>query len=477
MQSGNAGANTPNGGMSPAPSRRRHAAMWGRRIIAVAAACLAIGLGDGAKAQDAQAGLPAALEALQAGDGRTALALTNRVIAQNPRNIDALLLKSRILFLYGQAREARDVARAAFEASGDLAPARYASALRLAELNAADGNYPLSQFWIRRALPYARSDAEVQQLSQAYQTVKDRNPWRFGFSAGVAPNSNINNGSSEDLIYLYGLPFVLSPTAQALSGYTGQADATLRYRVSQTDRSQTWIGLEGAGKVNWLDRTSRAAAPGARGSDYNFYSLGITATHIQLVGEGTRLEFTGRAGRNWYGGSKLSDFFGAGASATVPIAEGRDALTLSARADRALLVQGGLSPETTLRAAATYAHQLSWGDRVSAELSYAKTFSANAPQVYGLPRVELEYDFGRPIMGAHFEIGASYGYKDYSVSPYTASGRQDHILAGHVSAEFRNFSVLGFAPIVTVEGKRVWSNVPLYSQTSLSGGISFESRF
>lgn len=450
--------------------------MWGRRIMSAVALCLALGTPVAAQAPDRTTVLPAAVEALHAGDAKRALALTNAVIAANPRDIDALLLKSQILFTLGQNRSARDAASAAYAAS-DIPAARLAASMRMAELLARDGNYTLSQFWLRRAAVYVRSEQELAAVVGAYRGVKAKNPWRFSFSAGASPNSNINNGSSESIIWIYGLPFVLSPTAKALSGYTAEAQGKLEYRLFESERSQTMIGVEAAGRVNWLDKASQAAAPTVSGHDYDFYSLALTATHRQIVGNGIQLEFSARAGRNWYGGTKLSDFFGAGAAATFPIAGGRDALTFTARADRSLLVQGGLSAETVGTVGASYGHKLAWGDTVVAKINYTHTWSSNAAQVYNLPVAGLDYKFSKPIAGAYLEIGGTYGYKTYASSPFSATGRQDKILAGHVSAEFRNFSYMGFAPVVTVEAKRTWSNVPLYSQQSISGGISFQSRF
>jgi tetratricopeptide (TPR) repeat protein len=448
--------------------------MWGKRIMSALAICLA--LGATAQAQSRDEVLPAAVEALKAGDSTRALALSDSLIAANPRDIDALLLKSEIHFAMGQSRSAREAATAAFTAS-DIPAARYASGMRIAELHALDGNYPLSQFWLRQAGNYAANDEQLQRAVAAYRNVRARNPWRFTFSGGVAPNSNINNGSSETTMEIFGLPFVLSPTARALSGYTAEAQAKLDYRIFQTERSQTTVGIEAAGRMNWLDRASAAAAPTVSGHDYDFYSLALTATHQQIVGNGIRLEFSGRAGRNWYGGAKLSDFFGAGTAVTFPLFDGRDALTFSARADRSLLVQGGLVPETVATIGAAYAHKLAWGDTVIGRVNYTRSWSAGASQVYTLPSAGIDYRFSRPILGAYLEVGGNYGYKSYNFSPFSTTGRQDRILSGHVSAEFRNFSYMGFSPVVTMEAKRSWSNVPLYSQTSFTGGLSFQSRF
>ncbi|MBV7410295.1 hypothetical protein [Maritimibacter sp. DP1N21-5] len=445
----------------------------------VFALALALGAVDAtaALAQDRDTQLDASVAALQDGNPAQALALADAVIASNPRDIDALLLRARALSALGQSRQARQAAQAAYRAS-DIEAARYASAMIMAELVATDGNYTLSQFWLRRAVQHTSSEAEVTNVARAYQAVRRENPLSFRFSVGAAPNSNINNGSSEQIIMIAGLPFVLSPTAQALSGWSAEAEAAVKYRLFATPRSQTVVGLEAAGRMNWLDRGSRAAAPGTSGHDFDFYQIAATLQQSFLLdARGTRLDLSARAGRNWYGGAKLSDFFGAGAAVNIPVAGGRDALTFTARADRALITATGLQPETVLRAGVTYAHELSWGDRATLSASYAQSFSSGPAQEYRMPMAELNYAFSQPIAGALFSIGASYGYKDYAFSPFTTTGRQDHIVGAKLSADFRGLSYMGFSPVVTVQANRTWSNVSIYTQQSLSGGISLQSRF
>lgn len=448
--------------------------MWGRKIISAIAVSLT--LAAPVIAQDRTVLLPQASEALAAGEATTALALVNQAIAANPRDIDALLLKSQILFAMGQVRAAREAAHAAFQGS-DIPAARYASAVRMADIIARQKNYSLSMFWLRRAAQYAQNDAEMEQLVAAYRHVKQKSPWRFGLSVGAAPNSNINNGSSEQIIWISGLPFVLSPTARALSGYTAEAQASLEYRLFQTERSATTVSLTGGGRMNWLDSTSRATAPGVSGHDFDFYTLALTAMHRQIVGQGIQLEFNAKVGRNWYGRAKLSDFFGAGVAATFPIAQGRDALTVTARADRNLLVQGGLVAETVTSAGVIYGHKLPWGDTLIGRASYTQNFSANATQQYRYPQVGFDYRFSRPILGAQLEVGANYGYKNYPVAPLSATGRQDHIVTGRVSADFRKLTYLGFSPVLSLEAKRSWSNIAIHTQQTFSGGIRLQSRF
>lgn len=209
--------------MARGPAFFKNGPMWGKRIMLALAICLAVATPGQAQTRDEV--LPAAIEAFRGGDSQRALALADGLVAANPRDIDALLLKSEILFAMGRSRSARDAATAAYNAS-NIPGARFASGMRVAEILASEGNYPLSQFWLRRAGNYAQNDAQLQQAVGAYRNVRAANPWRFTFSGGVAPNSNINNGSAETTMEIFGLPFVLSPTARPVGLHrrgTGQA--------------------------------------------------------------------------------------------------------------------------------------------------------------------------------------------------------------------------------------------------------------
>lgn len=213
--------------------------------------------------------LPAAADLTEASrlaeqDPARALAMANAVLVEDPDHIDALLIRARAEAATGRPRAARQSALAAYRAA-DVQPAHYASAMILADLAGQDGNHTLAQYWLRRAVQHTQTDAEVAQVVRAYQHARRENPWAFQFSIGGAPNSNVNNGSSERIISIQGLPFVLSPTARALSGFSAEATAAVQYRFSRTTNSQSHIGLEVVGRMNWLDagpRQQPRASPG-----------------------------------------------------------------------------------------------------------------------------------------------------------------------------------------------------------------------
>lgn len=443
-----------------------------RRYLRAATLALCL-VGSGASAQDELAEAAAQLEQAP----QVALAAAEDSLARDPGHIDALLIKARALAALGQPRAARQAALAAYRAA-DVAPARYVSAMILADVLSQNGQHTFAQYWLRRAVQHTRSEAEVTRVASAYAHVKRENPWAFRFSLGAAPNSNVNNGSSERIIAIQGLPFVLSPTARALDGYTAEATAAVQYRFAETATSQSHIGIEAAGRMNWLTPASQAAAPGASGRDFDYHAVTLIGRHVQLLDSaGTLVALSGQVGRTWYGGAKLTDRFGAGLALTLPVAGGQDSLTLTGRSDRVLHARPGRAHETVGHVGASYVHQLDWGDHITGRLGYSKSVSANAVQEYSMPEVSLSYAFDTPVLGTIFTLGAHYGYKDYKASPYTNVGRQDHMVGVEVSAEFRDLAYMGFAPVVSLQANRSVSNVSLYSQQSLSAGISLQSRF
>lgn len=414
-------------------------------------------------------------DAMNAGDPARALQLSNVVLAQNPAHIDALLLKARALSALGRPRAARDSAMAAYRAS-DIDPAQYASALIIAELAAREEKFTLAQFWLRRAVTHSVGVEDVTHIAKAYKIARHENPWQFQLFAGVAPNSNINNGSSERIFLINGLPFVLSPTARALSGITAEAGAAVTYRFSRTQVSESRVGLSAMGRMNWLGPKTAASVPGVSGHDYDYYAVYATAQHLHKIGTG-QLDLSARVGRAWYGGALFTDQFGLSSAFTFPVSGSNTSFSFGGAVQRFIHYSGGLSNETNAMVKASLTHRFNWGDSLKVEPSFARNFSINGAQEYSLPKLDLAYQFGKPIGGVVLGLGASYGYKMFPTSPYTTTGRQDHVFGASATAELRNFNWMGFSPVVTVQANRAISNVPLYTQTSLSAGFKLQSRF
>lgn len=418
----------------------------------------------------------AANNALELSRPAAALALAEALLQRDPGDFAALLVRSRALRDLGRAQAAQVVARTAWGAAktGDQ---KFAAAVIMAQAASSNGQRTVAQAWLRRAAQHARTPAQHALVRRDFTYVRARNPLSFNLSFGAMPSSNINGGANTDTITLFGLPFELSPDAQALSGYQAYFSGALSYRLGENERSETRIGVKAYGRWNRLSAQAQAAAPGASGHDYDYHSVALTFSHERLAGgPGRILSFGLDLGRNWYGGTVLSDFVQARAGYETRLARGAR-LTLDARAD--MQIDAGTSAARTWLA--TLGSTLRMPLKNGATLHYGaeamRSFSTDANRAYGELSADAGYTFARPVLGTRLTLGAQIAWREYPVSYYSSNGRRDLTLAAKADFRLENMSFYGFSPVLTLERSHTSSNVSLYGNDRTSIGLSFRSDF
>lgn len=443
--------------------------------------------------------LSVGIEAIETGDAaqaRKAVAIADALIRANPKDLDAHALRARAMTILGRPQDARRSAGVIYQNS-KIASSRFGAAMLSSKALMSEKDYPAAQIWLRRALQYAQTDAQREDIRKAYGVAKAANPFSATFSFSVAPNSNVNNGSFEDylLINFFGVevPLTLSVDAKAMAGYSAEGSTQLSYRLSQSKQHSTALTFSGYGKLNWLSSGARQALSDAaaaetdpttaadllaiRGSDFNYFTAAVGLEHKQRIGAGALGTFALSAGREWYGGAQLNDYVTGVAGLSMKTAGGNGQASVSARLQHRFNSGTGRAAITTAGIKAAYGQKLSWGDTLVGTLGYSRTFSQDSAQVYSMPEVGLSYKIAKPIASAKLSFGATYGYRTYNTSPYSASGRQDHRLSAFAEAEMLGLSYMGFTPVVKVQAQRTVSNVNIYSNQSLSGGLFFRTSF
>jgi len=405
-----------------------------------------------------------------------ALDMAQALLQRDPNDVQALLIKARALRDMGQFDDASKAAKSAWSLA-QSAPEKFGAAMVMAQISSSDGRRTVAQVWLRRATQHATTDRQRAQARRDFQYVRARNPWSLKLSFGAAPSSNINGGTNTDTITLFGLPFELSPDAQALSGYQVNASVDLSYRIAGNGQSETRAGLQAYAHANRLSPTAIALAPDARGADYNYASAAATLVHTRAAQiPGRKLTYSLNIGRNWYAGSPLSDFASTQAQLGMGLG-GASHLTVRARADAqrniapgaGTLFLGALSGDLLRPTDSGAAFRLSFGAQ--------KSFSSDATQQYTQAQVGLDYFFAKPILGTNLSMGISASQKDYAASYYTTNGRHDFQLSAHVEMRFGQVQYYGFSPVVTVKTAQTTSNVALYSTDSTSIALGFRSNF
>ena len=292
--------------------------------------------------------------------------------------------------------------------------------------------------------------------------IRKEKSWSYSFSVAVAPDTNINNGTSAREVLLFGLPFELSEDTRRRSGigaaletaaeFTPRLGENLRLRVGGVLQRREYQGQD-------FDDTTAALYAGPR-----------------LVFDKWDLSAAGTAFQRRLGGSRLSEGLGAKVDGTYYKDSGTAlSLTLSAQLIRYpryplqtgpaysawLGVIRALTPSSFLNArmgmsrkAARSSELASWSESLAA--GYYRDF-AGGFSVYAEPAfTRTHYDRADPFFGVR---------------------RKDNVIDLRLALLNRSFVLRGFTPRVTLTLTRRMSTIDLFDYTQRRAELGFTSAF
>ncbi len=479
--------------MTRTPSRRPRAAATAAVALLLTAACAAGGAARAQAQQSASAQPPArqsanpvtltieqartlAHSANASGQFDLALGVANGLLQRDPEDAGALIEAASALIGLGRYDEAVRMAARAFRAAG--VPGTRVQAARLAaSAQYRAHRYTLAEIWLRRAFNQAGDVKTRAVLREEFATVHRDNPLSMSFGFSMAPNDNINNGSSSETITIWNLPFVLSPDARALSGIEASASIQAKYRLSRSQVQETHLGVTLYQRSYELSDAAKAAAPGVKGSDYAFAMAELSLTHDRrFSGLSGPSSLALTAGRFWYGGAVYLDYARLSASQVFNLSA-RTSTNLQFGYETQLSHLSGGTVSNIVSLGGGVSRKLGNGDTLSANLLVSDTRSDDPTAENRAARLQASYSFARPVMGMRLSLNLSAERRDYGVSVYDSSGRHDRTLSGGISAVFPNVSFYGFSPSVSIETSRSESNVALYDRRSNAVRLGIQSTF
>ncbi|WP_372610003.1 surface lipoprotein assembly modifier [Aquicoccus sp.] len=417
----------------------------------------------------------AAIVAIEAGDTARARALTDALLARDPGDIQARLLAARANRDAGLLDEARGHARHAWSIA-ETPRERHAASLAMAQALSSADRRTRAQFWLRRAAHHAPDERLRQAAVRDFRYVRKRNPLSVQLRFGITPKSNVNNGSANSTIDLFGLPDVnLSGAARALSGLEFMGGAALRYRVAESAERATDLTFRAQRRDYRLSSEARRIAPTAKGSDFAFaaVSAGVTQRFMQLD---TRRETTlsGELGKTWYGGAPYSDFARLSVGHTMPLSR-VSRLEVKLTGER---TRGPAAPHADLlRARASYARVLPNRGQVGFSLQLTRSNASNASADFSEVATRLSYAPPEPILGMETSFGVGLRARDYPATPYRAGARRDREASLDMTLGFDKVEYLGFTPTLTLSASRTDSNVGLFDVENLGMALGLRSAF
>ena len=436
------------------------------------------------QAQTVPTGGMAATQALLAGDMQAAQQLALAALAADPQDRAALVALAGASVQTGTFDAGYQAARQAFRMSVNGLQ-RYEAA-RLAALLAARGDrFLLARFWLRRALISAPGPEAVAQTGEDIRLLRNQGRLTFGLQFAFAPSDNVNGGAESRYNVIDGFPFVglLSPDAQALSGWSGTIDARLSYRLRQSQTSRTTLEGHLNARGVLLSQESRdfiadqtdPGDPAITNSDFSAGVAELGLSHVFALRQGMgQADLT--FGRGFSGEDEVYGFTRVQGIRRWQFSADQG-LEVMTRAE--WRQQDGAADELRQALQATWhqglpAGRLDWTLGLSRNLSDSINAQSRGwtAQVAWSPAARL----------GPAELGLSVGfqftdYPDYRVIFPVPGGRQDNRRFASISAALPDQAWAGFMPVLSLGWDGVDSNVSRFSHDGVSVDLSFRSSF
>lgn len=457
------------------------------RLIRIALILLAFLLPFGAVAEplelDAAAMRRLAHEAVTAGFAEDALQITDALLLRDPQDATALILRAQALRLLGRYRDSAAAARAAWRAAeGD--GARYGAAMVLAQALSLQDRRLEAQIWLRAAAENAPSDRARAKATEDFNYVRDATPLTLDFSLSVRPSDNVNGGARSKTFTIYdngicaaGCPGTLSGAALALSGVEGEAALDAEYRLHDSATSQGVVLLSFSQSAVYLSSEAHIIAPSAKNSDFAMTTLDIGyGERLFSPRNGSDFGAELHGGRIWYGGEHLQDYLLGSLTASFDLGQ-------NLGFDAEITVQRQTQPDPFSEAAYLGDAQISLtrnarnGDQWSLGLGGGQTRSSDPFKQSTRQTVSLDWAKAAPVWGMALQANLAADLSNYPLSFYTPKGRHDYGLSGALSAQIDKWEFMGFAPVISLEATRNWSNVGIYDTQNLGVGFAITSTF
>lgn len=417
-----------------------------------------------------------AREMLAAGNPEVALALARALVAGDPDDAEALVLLASALQQRGQDEEAHEVAQSAY-AAAESDRHKFEAAMLVGRAEFRRDAHFRAQVWLRRAAQ-AAPDADSRAIARRnFRYVQRINPLLLRFSLGVAPSSNINDGSSAEVVEIHGLPFRLREHSRALSGTEFALDFGARYRVARSAHSKTELTFGLRSRAYQLSEAAKRRAPDARGSDYSYSSIEVGAAHsFAPRWDVATYEVEGALGRTWFGGAPLSDYARLSLSRRTPLSRAMS-LRWTLTAQHQERHDSAARSATTVGLEGEIGSGLSNGDKISVAGSISRT-AADAFHIRNTSLLgRLTYEIAEPIAGVRISSGVDLERRSFPTGFLQPEGRTDIRGVLRLSGTLDGFEYMGFSPAIDLRLSRTKSTLVVHERQSADVLLSIRSTF
>ena len=371
----------------------------------------------------------------------------------------AAYLQAVVLRRQGRAAEAEALLRKILTERPEFDLVRQ----ELAVTMMAQGNSQGARYHLRLLADAARDPDVRDQFEGFIDRMDGGRKFRVGGYISIAPDSNFNNGSDHEVIYVNGIPFVIDGNSRARSGIglIGGLNASYTHDLTESLSAYT------AGSV---------AQTLYRESDYN-NTTGDIRFGLSWKQGATQIAAESIFDRRWYAGDPY-DYGMGGRVYGRTVLSPKFVYSGEVRVINRHYDDRPDAERTNLRATGklSYIHQPY--EIYSLELGVERE---NVPRqsfnsfTGGFVEAGLQKELPFGINGGFFaKIGVQGFDSDF---PGMTEARQDKSLRLHANFLKRDFSYAGFTPRLGLTYYRQWSNVSLYDYDKYGMDITLTKDF
>lgn len=402
------------------------------------------------------------LRALEAiiGEGRLARARSG-LDRFNPTTPYGAVMQSFLFGLVargeGRFQEAVDRFRGILNDFPHLARVRGELAATLLAMNEDDG----ARHHLELLRPVAAGTDGEARVNAAIAALDERRPWSLNLFFGMAPSTNMNNGTSARVFTLAGLPFVVNDSSRARSGVGAAYGIDAGYRFRITDHLE--LVTAGFAQVRdfqniEFDQTVYGGQIGPR-LRFDTWSIGVAATHANDVRGGVTSNI--KNGVRIHGSYQLSPRFVIAPDIEVygrrfPLAPLFSVTGWTA----GMTATYAIDSHVTVRAMTAYGEE---GAPIASNSSRSTRFGAGL--FWELPFAVSIY------------VEGNYRRVNFNGESIFGGKRLDDRYDATVRVTKRDWIVFGFAPQFEYSYSRIISNQALFGQESHGLSVIATRRF
>ena len=302
----------------------------------------------------------------------------------------------------------------------------------------------------------------ARTIDRFLAAIRQEKSWSYNVSVAIAPDTNINNGTSSREVVLFGLPFELSDETRRKSGIGAAIEAGAEFAPRIGDHMRLKVGgtlLRREYKDNDFDDMTVVLYAGPR-----------------LVVDKWDLGATGTAFRRRFGGRRLSEGFGAKLDGTY-YNSSRTALSLTVSAQQVRYPHYPLQTGAAYSAWAGVIRALTPSSSLNARIGVTRK-TARVPELASWsPSISVGYY--RDLPGG-FSIYAEPGFtrvRSDAPDPFFEKRRKESVLDLRLALLNRKIVLSRFTPRIGFTWTRRNSSIDLYDYTQRRMELGFTSAF